>query len=86
MLSLDIDVYDCIRAYDNGQSSDIFRPTLAFDQTNLLYIINGEVNECIIGKQMSGQFLILIISTAVCAKLICLNSCIGGNFGDVYFS
>ena len=34
-----------------------------FDQTNLLYIINGEVNECIIGKQMSGQFLILIIST-----------------------
>ena len=30
---------------------------------NLLYIINGEVNECIIGKQMSGQFLILIIST-----------------------
>ena len=26
-----------------------------FDQTNLLYIINGEVNECIIGKQMSGQ-------------------------------
>ena len=35
------------------------------DQTNLLYIINGEVNECIIGKQMSGQFLILIIGTAV---------------------
>ena len=29
-----------------------------FDQTNLLYIINGEVNECIIGKQMSGQLLI----------------------------
>ena len=25
-----------------------------FDQTNLLYIINGEVNECIIRKQMSG--------------------------------
>ena len=34
-----------------------------FDRTNLLYIINGEVNEFIIGKQMSGQFLILIIST-----------------------
>ena len=52
------------RAYDNGQSPDIFRSTLAFDwfdQTNLLYIINGEVNECIIGKQMSGQFSTLII-------------------------
>ena len=35
-----------------------------FDQTNLLYIINGEVNECIIGTQMSGQFSTLIISTA----------------------
>ena len=34
-----------------------------FDQTNLLYIINGEINECIIGIQMSGQFLTLIIST-----------------------
>ena len=28
-----------------GQSSDIFRPTLVFDQINLLYIINGEVNK-----------------------------------------
>ena len=36
-----------------------------FDQTNLLYIINGEVNEFTIGKQMSGQFLILIISTEI---------------------
>ena len=36
-----------------------------FDQTSLLYIINGEVNESIIGKQMSGQFLILIISTDI---------------------
>ena len=34
-----------------------------FDQTSLLYIINGEVNESTIGKQMSGQFLVLIIST-----------------------
>ena len=36
-----------------------------FDQINLLYIINGEVNECIIRKRMSGQFLILILSTVV---------------------
>ena len=34
-----------------------------FDQTNLLCIINGEVNKFTIGKEMSGQFLILIIST-----------------------
>ena len=34
-----------------------------FDQTNLLYIINGEVNRFTIGKQMSGQFSTLIIST-----------------------
>ena len=32
-----------------------------FDQTNLLYIINGEVNKFKIGKQMSGQFSTLII-------------------------
>ena len=36
-----------------------------FDQTNLLYIINGEVNKFIIGKQMSRQFSTLIISTDV---------------------
>ena len=36
-----------------------------FDQTNLLYIINVEVIECIIRKRMSGQFLILILSTVV---------------------
>ena len=36
-----------------------------FDQSNLLYIINGEINECIIRKRMSGQFLILILSTVV---------------------
>ena len=35
-----------------------------FDQTNLLYIINGEVNTFTIGKQMSGQVATLIISTA----------------------
>ena len=35
-----------------------------FDQINLLYIINGEVNDSIIGKQMSGQFSTLIINTA----------------------
>ena len=34
-----------------------------FDQTNLLYIINGEVNKFTIGKQMSVQFSTLIIST-----------------------
>ena len=34
-----------------------------FDQTNLLYIISGEVNTFTIGKQMSGQLLTLIIST-----------------------
>ena len=34
-----------------------------FDQTNLLCIINGEVNKFTIGKQMSGQFSTLIIST-----------------------
>ena len=33
------------------------------DQTNLLCIINGEVNKFTIGKQMSGQFSTLIIST-----------------------
>ena len=55
------------RAYDNSQSSDIFWPTLAFDrptkfdQTNLLYIINGKVNKFTTGKQMSGQFSTLII-------------------------
>ena len=57
------------RAYDNGQSSDIFRPVwhltekAKFDQTNLLYIINGEINKFTIGKQMSGYFSTLIIST-----------------------
>ena len=35
-----------------------------FDQTNLLCIINGEVNKFTIGKQMSRQFSTLIISTA----------------------
>ena len=28
-----------------------------FDQTNLLYIIKGEVNESITRKQMSGQYI-----------------------------
>ena len=28
-----------------------------FDQTNLLYVINGEVNESITRKQMSGQYI-----------------------------
>ena len=67
------------RAYDNGQSSELMimasHQTFSgqlwwyltgqtkFDQSNLLYIINGEVNEFIIGKQMSKQILILIIST-----------------------
>ena len=27
-----------------------------FDQTTLLYIINGKVNKFTLGKQMSGQF------------------------------
>ena len=36
-----------------------------FDQTNLLYIINGEVYKFTIGKQMSGQFSTLIISTGI---------------------
>ena len=34
-----------------------------FDQTNLLYIINREVNTFTIGKETSGQFSTLIIST-----------------------
>ena len=34
-----------------------------FDQTNLPYIINEEVNKFTIVKQMSGQFSTLIIST-----------------------
>ena len=38
-----------------------------FDQTHLLCIINGEVNKFTIGKQMSGQFSTLIISTAIMA-------------------
>ena len=36
-----------------------------FDQTNLLYIINGEISECIIGKQTSRQFSTLIIGTTI---------------------
>ena len=41
---------------------------IIFDQTNLLYIINGEVIELeviefLIGKPVSEQFLTLIIST-----------------------
>ena len=45
-------VYVMSRAYNNGQSSDIsgqlwhLTDQTKFDQTNLLYIINGEVNEC----------------------------------------
>ena len=62
---------NCIRVYDNRQSSDIFQLILAFDRqakfdwTNFLYIINGEINKFIIGKQVSRQFLALIISIAV---------------------
>ena len=40
------------RAYDNGQSSVNLSGQTKFDQTNLLYIINGEVNECIIGTNV----------------------------------
>ena len=36
-----------------------------FGQTNLLYIINGEIVEFTKEKQMSGQFSALIISTAL---------------------
>ena len=36
---------------------------IKFDQTNLLYIINEEVNKFPMGKQMSGQFSNLIVST-----------------------
>ena len=43
---------------------------IKFDQTNLLYIINGEVYKFTIGKQMSGQFSTLIISTAIVQKYI----------------
>ena len=43
---------------------------IKFDQTNLLYIINGEVNKLTTGKQMSGQFSILIISTAIAIVII----------------
>ena len=45
-----------------------------FDQTNLLYIINGEVNKFAIGKQMSGQFSTLIIS----ADSACTGQAIAG--------
>ena len=38
---------------------------IKFDQTNLLYIINGEVSKYTIGKQISGHFSTLIISTAL---------------------
>ena len=48
----------------SGQLWDLTDQT-KFDQTNLLYIINGEVNKFTIGKQMSGQFSTLIISTVV---------------------
>ena len=51
-------------AYDSGQLSlfsqlQHLTDHSKFDQTNLLYIINGEVNYCVIGKQMSRQFSIL---------------------------
>ena len=46
-----------------------------FDQTNLLYIINGEVNKFTIGKQMSGQFSTLIISTVMDCQLCKNNTC-----------
>ena len=35
-----------------------------FDQSNILYIINGKVIKFLIEKPMSRQFSILIISTA----------------------
>ena len=57
------------RAYDNGKSfsDQLWHLTSRskFDQTNLLYIINGEVNKFMVGKEMSGQFSTLIINTAV---------------------
>ena len=39
-----------------------------FDRINLLYIINTEVDKFTIGKQVSGQFSTLIISTAITLK------------------
>ena len=49
-----------------------------FDQTNLLCIINGEVNKFTIGKQMSGQFSTLIISTDILRELVIIQI---GQFG-----
>ena len=49
------------RAYDNSQSSDIFWSFDRSNQTNLLYIINGKVNESITEKQMSRYYLFFII-------------------------
>ena len=43
-------------AYDNGHSSVNLSGQTKYDQTNLPYNINGEVNECIIEKETSGQF------------------------------
>ena len=43
-----------------------------FGQTNLLYIINGEVIKFTKEKQMSGQFSVLIISTVL---LMNVSSC-----------
>ena len=40
-----------------------FTDQTKFDQTNLPYIINGEVYEYVIGERMSGQFSTLTIST-----------------------
>ena len=47
-----------------------------FDQANLLYIINGEVYKVTIGKQMSGQFSTLFISTALYGSMNSICVCI----------
>ena len=42
---------------------------IKFDQTNLLYIINGKVHKFTIGNHISGQFSTLIISTDIALVL-----------------
>ena len=50
----------------SGQITHLSGQTI-FGQTNLSYIIGGEVIEFTKEKQMSGQCLVLTISTAQCA-------------------
>ena len=46
----------------NGYKQVLYYSGSPHDAVSICLVINGEVNESIIGKQMSGQFSILIIN------------------------